>query len=220
MEHRQLKETMKVQLVSVEEDVSTNRPYAMTRIISAGMSLNNTLYPADVLAAAAHKYSRIKMMLDHPDWWGKGYTVRDLAGIYGEARWSSEEQGVIAPLYFLVGTEAGQLALNLAREEVTLRKAGVLGDNDYVFGISHVAYVDGESVDAGEDEDYPQPHFRATEIDEVLSGDMVVFDAANGKVKELIESLTLKAPQSREEVVERGSVNPVRRRHKVTVKLA
>jgi hypothetical protein len=81
--HIQLKETSRVQLVKVHEDTETKRPYAMTRIIAAGMSLNNTLYPNDVLAAAAHKYSRIKMMLDHPDWWGKGYTIRDLAGIYG-----------------------------------------------------------------------------------------------------------------------------------------
>ena len=219
MEHRQLKETTKVRLMSVQEDLSTGRPYAMTQIIAAGMSLNNTLYPADVLAAATQKYSRVKMMLDHPDWWGKGYTVRDLAGIYGEASWDSQAKAVIAPLYFLVGTEAGQVALNLAREEAALRKAGVLGDDDYVFGISHVAYVEGDFVDAEESEEYPQEHFRATEIDEVLSGDMVVFPAANGKVRDLIESFAPRAPETREEVVERGAVAQVRRRHKVTVRI-
>lgn len=190
-EARMVKELANVRIHDVLEDEVTGRPYAITKIITAGMSKNHTLYPADVLAAAAHKYSKVKMMLDHPDFWGKGYTVRDLAGIYGEAHWDRAEQGVVAPLYFLTGTEAGQLALNLAREEVELRKAGILSSEDKVFGISHVAYVNGvyhQSGDEGHDPQYPYSYYEATEIEEVLSGDMVVFDAAGGKVQQLFEN--------------------------------
>lgn len=232
---RVFKEQATLQIRDVLEDRATGRPYAIARIISAGMSKNQTLYPADVLAAGAHKYSKVKMMLDHPDFWGKGYTVRDLAGIYGEAHWDRAEQGVVAPLYFLTGTEAGQLALNLAREEVALRQAGILSDDDRVFGISHVAYVNGLYRQPGEDGHDPQygySYYEATEIEEVLSGDMVVFDAANGKVQQLFEnalhSLSRRGgypagakdatpPEAREGVVRRESSRHGIR--KVTVKV-
>lgn len=184
-------------------------PWAQVRIIQAGMSKNRTLYPADVLAAGAHLYSKIKMMLDHPFY---EYSVRDLGGIYGEAEWNSVEQSVEAPLHFLVETEAGQRAYGLALAEQRLRAEGVLGDEDYVFGISHVAYVQGEYVEPdAEGNDFGYAHFKATRIDEVLSGDMVVFDAANGKVKELAESFRKTAVTQKEEAYVKPASTPKRR---------
>lgn len=229
------KEQSALRIHDVLEEKSTGRPYAIAKIITAGMSKNGTLYPADVLAAAAHKYSKAKMMLDHPDFWGKGYTVRDLAGIYGEAHWDRAEQGVVAPLYFLTGTEAGQLALSLAKEEVALRKAGILSDEDKVFGLSHVAYVDVLRRQVGDDDhdpQFPYSYYEAVEVEEVLSGDMVVFDAAGGKVQQLFEShlrtmsrhggspvdaKVTKPPEAREGVVRRDSLS--RGIRKVTVRV-
>lgn len=166
-----------------------DRPYAIMRIIGAGMTKNETFYPADVLAAGAHLYSKAKMMLDHPDFMFNDFSVRNLAGVYGEATWDRDAQGVVAPFYYL-DNEAGRLALTLAREEIDLRARGVLGDDDTLVGVSHVAYVAGHRVDADDDgNEYGYSYYEADEIIEVLSGDLVVFPAADGKLLELVESV-------------------------------
>lgn len=171
------------------EDENSDRPSARVRIIRAGMSLNGRMYPSDVLAEGSHLYSRSKMMLDHPDPF-VGYEMQKLAGVYGEAEWDREQEGVVANLHFLTNTPAGQVAFAYAQEEVALREEGVLGEDDRLFGVSHVAYTEGKWVSADDDDnELGRDYYEVTRIVEVLSGDFVVFEAADGKILDLKESI-------------------------------
>lgn len=201
-EEKEYKETEHVEGVRflALEGADDSRPSAKVQIISAGMSLNRTMYPADVLAAGAHEYSRAKMMLNHPDFW-IGYDMEKLAGIYGEAEWDRERNGVVANLHFLTRTDAGRTALAYAQEEIALRKEGVLGSEDKLFGVSHVAYTEGKYIFADDDDnELNYDYYEVEKIVRVLSGDFVVFDAADGKILELQEQVeaAVRASCSRE----------------------
>jgi len=187
-EHREIKHVEGVQFLALE-GADDARPSARVRVITAGMSLNRRLYPADVLAAAAGEYSRSKMMLNHPDFF-TGYDMEKLAGIYGEAEWDRERNGVVADLHFLTRTDAGRTALAYAQEEIALRREGVLGPEDKLFGVSHVAYTEGKLVSADDKgNELGYDYYVVEKITEVLSGDFVVFDAADGKILELQEQV-------------------------------
>lgn len=161
-------------------------------LIRAGLSLNGTLYPPGVLAAAAPLYEGARCMLNHPGW---EYDIEKLAGVITDVQWDEEGQALTGALNFL-DTPAGQTLRALAQHEARLRQDGALEPDKRLFGFSHVVMASGEYADY---EGTEEQVFKVDRIVEVLSVDAVVFPAAGGEVRAMMEALQKEERMEKEE---------------------
>ncbi len=158
-------------------------------LIRPGLSANGLRYSAEVVRRSASLWEGANCFPDHPTavdlTRAGGRSVRDLAGHYRDVRYV-EGVGLKATLRPLLGTPAGDAALELARQALVAREAGEGGPQ---VGISADLVVRKRPTGRNED---GRVVWEVEQILKVNSADVVVNPSAGGEFERVLEAEDLR----------------------------